>query len=64
MDYISNIGIPKTTNINSYRKAKLKMLNRDFRITLTDEELAHVNTLKSEIAIDNFCISVINRHWN
>lgn len=54
----------KTMSLKTYRKMKLKMLSRDFCITLTQEELDHVNELTSEIAIDNFCISVINNHWN
>ena len=56
-------GIPVTNNLDSYRKAKLKILKRDFYIKLTPEEIAHANELKSEIAIDQFCLSAINRHW-
>jgi hypothetical protein len=37
---------------------KLKML-KEFYIHLTPEQLAHMNELKTEIAIDNFCISLI-----
>lgn len=57
------IGVPVTNNIDSYRKAKLKILKRDFYIKLTPEEIEHANELKSEIAIDQFCLSAINRHW-
>ncbi len=57
-------GIPNTDNIDAYRKAKLKILKRDFCIKLTPEEIEHANELKSEIAIDQFCLSVINRHWD
>lgn len=45
-------------SLKSYRKMKLKML-KEFYIQLTDEQLAHMNELKTEIAIDNFCISLI-----
>ena len=56
-------GIPNTKDIDQYRKAKLKMLTRDFRVYLTDEEKAHAETLKTEIAIDNFCITMIRTHY-
>ena len=57
-------GVPVTNNIDSYRKAKLKILKRDFYIKLTPEEIAHADNLKSEIEVDNFFISAINRHWD
>lgn len=49
-------------SIKEYRKRKLKMLKRDFCIHLTDEEIDHANTLDKEIAIDQFCISMINKY--
>ena len=49
--------------IDDYREMKLEILD-DFKIKLTDAEIAHVSNLKTEVAIDNFCISAINRHWN
>ena len=56
-------GTIKTNSIEAYRKEKLKMLKRDFRITLTEEELAHANTLTTEVKIDQFCLSTIERRW-
>ena len=61
---VYSTGVPSTANIDVYREAKLKILKRDFRITLSLDEIIHVKSLKTEIAIDNFCISAINRHWN
>lgn len=58
-----NIGVPCANTLDEYCKAKLLMLKRDFYIRLTNEEIAHAKTLKSEIAIDQFCLSAINRHW-
>lgn len=57
-------GIPINASIDDYREAKLKILKKDFRITLNSNEIRHANSLKTEIAIDNFFISAINRHWN
>ena len=38
-----------------YIEEKIKMLKRDFRIRLSDAEAAHIHSLKTEIAVDNFC---------
>lgn len=48
----------RNMSLKSYRKMKLKML-KEFLISLTDEQLAHMNELKTEIAIDNFCVDLI-----
>lgn len=51
-------------SLKQYRKTKLKILKNDFRITLTDEELAHAETLTTEIQIDQFCLGILNKNWN
>ena len=52
---------PRTMSLENYRKMKLKMLD-EFCVKLTDEQINHVNMLKTEIAIDNFCISMIDKY--
>ena len=47
-----------------YTKAKLKILDRDFYIKPTEEELTHLKTLRTQISIDNAVLSIINHHWN
>lgn len=47
-----------------YAEAKLKILRRDFRITPTENEINHLKSLKTQIAIDNACLGIINRHWD
>lgn len=42
-----------------YIKQKIKMLNRDFYIRLTDEDIRHFNELTTEIAVDNFAHQLI-----
>ena len=39
-----------------YTKAKLKILDRDFYIKPTEEEIAHLKTLKTQISIDNVAL--------
>jgi hypothetical protein len=52
---------PRNMSLKAYRKMKLKMLE-EFSIRLTAEQKAHVNSLQTEIQIDNFCITVIRNH--
>lgn len=54
---------PRNMSLKEYRKMKLKMLRRDFRITLTEKELAHAETLTTEIQIDQFCLGMMNKYW-
>jgi hypothetical protein len=51
---------PHNMSLKSYRKMKLRML-KDFYIELTPEQVSYINSLKTEIEIDNFCISLINK---
>lgn len=46
-----------------YVKTKLRMLEDDMCIRLTEEELAHLKELKTETAIDAAVRSIIARHW-
>lgn len=56
--------VPRNMSFKAYKKMKLKMLKRDFCILITEEELAHVETLTTEIQIDQFCLAVLERRWN
>ena len=44
----------KKVSLESYKRAKIRMLKNEFRIQLTEEQEEHINNLKSEIAIDNY----------
>ena len=54
---------PAKTPLETYKKNKLKILKRDFRITLTDEELERIKSLKTEVQIDQFCLGILNKYW-
>lgn len=58
-----NVGVPAATDLDGYRKARIKMLKRDFHIYLTKEQKAHMNELKTEVAIDNFYVTMIRTHY-
>ena len=51
-------------SFKSYKKMKLKMLKRDFCIMLSDEELERAESLQNEIQVDQFCLGILNSHWN
>ena len=50
-------------SFKQYKKMKLKMLQRDFCIPLSDEELAYAESLQSEIQVDQFCLGILNSRW-
>ena len=61
--FIENIGAPRATNIDGYRQERIDMLQIDSCITLTDEELERVNSLKTEAQIDQFYLGILNNRW-
>lgn len=63
IDDRSAAGFQRKMSFKSYKKMKLRMLQRDFCIKLTDEELEHANTLTTEAQVDQFCIGVLNNRW-
>lgn len=62
-EYIASHS-PKWTTPAKYIKAHVKILERDFCIHPTEEELEHLKTLKTQISIDNAIISIRNHHWD
>lgn len=65
-DIDSNSHSPVFKNPRQYIDAKLKILRdpRGFGIQPTEAELEHLNTLTTEISIDNAILSIINHHWD
>ena len=61
-EYITSHS-PIWTTPEKYIKAKLKILKRDFCIYATEEEVAHIKTLTTQIAIDNAILGIINNRW-
>ena len=51
-------------NPEQYIKTKLEMLTTDMWIEPTEEELAHLNELKTRGDIDRAVHSIIDRHWS
>ena len=45
--------------LSEYIKEKIRMLDKDFLIHPTREDIRHFNELKSEIAVDNFAMQLI-----
>ena len=55
---------PVFRNPKQYVEAKLKILRRDFYIEPTEEEIRHLSTFTTQVAIDNAILGIINRHWD
>lgn len=59
-----NSHSPTFTTPKKYIEQKLKILRRDFCIQPTEEEITHLNTLTTQITIDNAILSIIAHHWD
>lgn len=46
-------------SIKTYISRKIRMLQRDFRLHLTDEEINHLQSLKREIDVDHYAHDII-----
>lgn len=53
----------KNMSIPNYCKMKIKMLEKDFCVALTEEEKAHAKTLTTEAALDQFAIGILDKRW-
>ena len=65
-DVENNSHSPIFKNPKQYVEAKLKILtdHRGFGIEPTKEEIAHLNTLKTQVQIDNAILQIIDNHWS
>jgi hypothetical protein len=48
----------RAMTLDEYKEMKLEVLS-DFCIHLTDDELYHMSKLKTEVQVDQFCLSKI-----
>lgn len=48
-------------DLETYIKDKIEMLRTEFKIRLTKSEIQHLKSLKTEIAVDNYCRSLFDR---
>ena len=54
----------KQTNIKTYRKQRIRMLEREFMVKLTAEEKEYFDTLNTEIAIDRYFKHILKERWD
>ena len=57
-------GFTRQMSFKTYKKYKLNMMQKDFCIELTPDELARFNALETEIKVDQFCLAILNDRWN
>lgn len=62
-DYVESAVFPKNMSFKQYKKQKLKILERDFCIHLTEEEQERWNNLTTEAQVDQFFLGIINNRW-
>lgn len=60
---VKDIGYKCVENISTYRKRKIKIMERDFCIKLAQEEIDHINELPTAEAVDAYCIDILNNRW-
>lgn len=54
----------RTMSIKTYRKMKIKMLEKEFCIPLTSDEKKHFEALETEAAIDRYARTILLNRWN
>lgn len=55
--------IPEFKNARKFAETKVTMLERDFRIALTEKQRLHLLTLKTERDINAAVRKIINEAW-
>ena len=53
----------KQVNIPKVVEDKIKMLQRDFKINPTEEEIAHLKELTTLQQVETYVRIIINTHW-
>ena len=53
----------KPMSLKQYCKFKIRILEKDFAIQVTDEQKNHIKALQSVPAIDRYCRTLINSYW-
>ena len=56
-------GTPHFSNTEQFIEAKIKMLQEDFRIYLTKDDIEYIRKFKTESEINSAVKIIINRHW-
>lgn len=54
----SNARLHKLT-LKQYINQKIRILQRDFKVYLTDEQMDHMKSLTSEIQVDNYAHTLL-----
>ena len=54
----------RNISLSQYKKNKIKMLERDFCIILTEEEVAKLNSMTSEMLVDRCARGIMDKHWD
>ena len=61
---ILNKFLKKSKSLAAYKKAKIRMLARDFYIALSEAEIQHIFELPTEIQVDQYARKLLSSHLN
>ena len=51
----------RNVSLSVYKSTKIKMLERDFKVLLTPADRRHMDSLKSEIAVDQYARTLVKK---
>lgn len=53
---------PEEKEFLNYKREKIRMLTKDFKLPLKDNEIQHLRELQTEIQVDNYARDLINKY--
>ena len=59
-EYMSKV----TLSLEKYKANKIKILERDFWVRLTSEEVEHMNSLPSEMRVDAYVHDLLRKRYD
>lgn len=58
------VGRKRNVSLPQYKANKIKILQRDFCMHLTDKEIEHLNALLSETEVDRYIRELMHKRWD
>ena len=54
----------KNVSLTQYKNNKIKLLQRDFCISLKADEIEYIKSLESETSVDRYARELMDKCWN
>ena len=62
MEVVRSAHVERKVSLKTYKKTKVKMLQKDFLLKLSEGEIAHLNALENENDVDRYARSLLNKY--